>query len=50
LHACGKQKLSPQRRRFHRKQALQMPFSSTALPVKKPIGKIRKFSRLANLK
>ena len=37
-------------KRYGRKQALQMPFSSTALPVKKPIGKIRKFSRLANLK
>jgi hypothetical protein len=39
-----------QRRRFRRKQALQMPFAFTTPPVKKPIGKIRRFSRLANLK
>ena len=39
-----------QRRRFRRKQALQMPFAFTTPPVKKSIGKIRRFSRLANLK
>jgi len=39
-----------QRRRSRRKQALQMPFAFTAPPVKKSIGKIRRFSRLANLK
>ncbi|MFR1908809.1 hypothetical protein [Faecalibacterium sp.] len=39
-----------QRRRSRRKQALQMPFAFTTPPVKKSIGKIRRFSRLANLK
>jgi hypothetical protein len=39
-----------QRRRSRRKQALQMPVAFTTPPVKKSIGKIRRFSRLANLK
>ena len=39
-----------QGRRSRRKQALQMPFAFTTPPVKKSIGKIRRFSRLANLK
>ena len=38
-----------QRRRSRRKQALQMPFAFTTPPVKKSIGKIRRFSRLANI-
>lgn len=33
-----------QRRRSRRKQALQMPFAFTTPPVKKSIGKIRRFS------
>ena len=35
---------SPQRRRFHRKQALQMPFAVTTPPVKMGFRKVRRLS------
>ena len=44
MRACGKQELSPQRRRFRRKQALQMPFTFTAPPVKMDYRSVRRRS------
>ena len=45
--ACGKQKLSPPRGCFRRKQARQLPFAVTTPPVKRQFWKIRRFSRIA---
>ena len=44
MRACGKQELSPQRRRFRRKQALQIPFTFTTPPVKMDCRSVRRRS------